>query len=262
MAPIPPRGAGRRDCRGRGVDDASCEVVDPVEYLPGCVAEVLREVRWLLRGLSDDLVDLEDSPPGVSITQPSANAIYSQDEDVPSDFSCSEGSGGPGVGSCLDQDGRSSGSQLDTTSTGPHSFTVTATSSDGLISSQTVSYTVESDSSPTPTTPLTTSQSAPTPGRFTISKVKLHDGDELSVRLVVPAAGTVRLSETVRYRGGTLRVAQKQLSFGNATTTSATIKPGSSFNPLFKKPATVTLRINYTAKTGASVTKTIGNIRV
>ena len=80
------------------------------------------------------------SAPTISITTPANGATYPLNGSVASNFSCSDGSGGPGIASCTDQNGHTSGSPFDTSSTGHHSFTVTATSSDGESSTASVTY--------------------------------------------------------------------------------------------------------------------------
>ena len=82
------------------------------------------------------------APPTASIAVPVAKATYMQGQAVASSFTCKEGSGGPGIVSCVDQDGRPSGSAVNTATAGKHTFTVIATSSDGLSGKAKVTYKV------------------------------------------------------------------------------------------------------------------------
>ncbi len=80
------------------------------------------------------------APPTASIATPVDGATYTQGQAIGAGFSCTEGAGGPGIASCVDQDGRPSGAPLDTAAIGPHTFIVTATSKDGLTSRASVTY--------------------------------------------------------------------------------------------------------------------------
>jgi glycine rich protein len=80
--------------------------------------------------------------PKASITSPAGGAAYAVGEVVHSSFSCSEGAGGTGVSSCLDQRGHPSGAVVDTSTAGRHTFTVTATSKGGLTATASATYTV------------------------------------------------------------------------------------------------------------------------
>ncbi len=82
--------------------------------------------------------------PTAAITMPANNATYNRGQVVNSSFSCTEAVGGPGIESCLDQNGRPAGTAIDTSTPGQHTFTATATSSDGLTGQSSVTYTVSS----------------------------------------------------------------------------------------------------------------------
>jgi hypothetical protein len=78
------------------------------------------------------------APPSVSITRPTRGARYTLGQKVRARFSCHEGVGGPGLASCRGQ--AASGEPLDTSRPGEDSFKVTATSTDGQVTTRTVSY--------------------------------------------------------------------------------------------------------------------------
>jgi hypothetical protein len=85
-------------------------------------------------------------PPSAAISAPVAAGTYVAGQAVSTAFSCSEGVGGPGMSSCTDSNGIKTGSggfgHLDTSTVGPHTYTVTALSKDGLTGSTSIDYTV------------------------------------------------------------------------------------------------------------------------
>lgn len=85
---------------------------------------------------------LEEGPPTASIATPAGGARYAVNQVVHSSFACSDGSGGPGIASCLDQSSAPSGAAISTATPGTHTYTVTAVSRDGRTATASASYTV------------------------------------------------------------------------------------------------------------------------
>ena len=161
-------------------------------------------------GLAVDALPLA---PQASITTPAGGATYTVGQVVDSSFTCGEGAGGPGIASCLDQTGRASGAAIDTSTTGPHTFTVTATSTDGQTATATETYTVAAPATANPvlgelreshlrwpegsSLPHITSHAKHTPGRPAM-------GTTFSFTLNQPA--TVRLTFTQQASGRVVSV--------------------------------------------------------
>jgi hypothetical protein len=83
--------------------------------------------------------------PTATINSPASGGHYLQGSVIATSFQCSEGAGGPGIQSCIDSNGASGGSGvLDTSASGAHTYSVTATSADGASSATEISYTVAS----------------------------------------------------------------------------------------------------------------------
>jgi hypothetical protein len=179
-------------------------------------------------------------PPTASVTHIKNNAKYAYGEVVRPAYSCTQPADPTALSDCSAADDLGdnvrSGGALDTKSPGSHRLTVSATSADGLVTLDTINYTVLPDN------------------RFTISKVKPGTGGTLTFQLVLPGAGAIKVVElsgsttvglyTRRVIGPrTLKLAVRPTPRGTALLTAA-------------QSLKITLGVTYTPKGGVKHTVT------
>jgi uncharacterized repeat protein (TIGR01451 family) len=188
------------------------------------------------------------APPTISLQTPSNNATYDFGQRVITGFSCQEAANGPGLTGCTgnvdDSDtDLTTGSPLLTSVAGPHTFTVTATSEDGQVVTDTVSYKVRPDN------------------RFTVSRVKAHRNGSVTFKLKLPGPGKIQVRELAS--GSTF--GEKAVRLGRAGTITITVPPGRHGKALVaSKPSKLVIQaqITFTPKGGVARKLTIRDVRV
>jgi hypothetical protein len=180
-------------------------------------------------------------PPTVTVRGVKTNAHYTFGAKVKPTFTCAQ-PGDPAVladCSAVDDLGNSvaSGKALRTTQAGSHSLTVTATSSDGLSTTDTFDYTVLSNN------------------RFTVSAIKHNSAGTISLRLGLPGAGKVKVVELAAHG---VTFGRYAVSVSAERTLHVKVKPTPAGKALLKKGTTakIKLEVTYTPKGGVDRTLT------
>jgi autotransporter-associated beta strand protein len=178
--------------------------------------------------------------PSVSISAPANGATYTYGQVVDAGYGCQEGTGGLGIKSCAGP--ISSGAALDTTAPGQHTFTVTATSLDGLTASSTVTYTVLP---PPPSTTVATPSYS-----FKVKSIRASRNGRITVSLSsLSAPGTITATE----RGAKLPAIRVHRSVGTKPTLTFTIGPSKRLRALLRhRHVSVKLTIAYTPTHGTT----------
>lgn len=185
--------------------------------------------------------------PTVTVTKPENNAKYSYGEVVRANYACAQPGAAQDLEDCSAQDDLgndiAAGGALDTKAPGAHSLDVSATSVDGLVTTDTVNYTVLPDN------------------RFTITHIKPKTGGTLGFELSVPGAGKIKV----------LEVAPGRITFGKAALTvgakrdlKVTVAPTAAGEALLTADgsAKIALEVTYTPAGGVKRTVEHRGIRV
>ena len=184
--------------------------------------------------------------PTVSITAPTENAVYAFGQRVIAHFTCQDAAGAPGIAACSgDAD---SGTPIDTSSEGANTFSVSAISADGAITTQTIDYVVLADN------------------RFTVTKVTAHTDGSVTFTVRLPNPGT--LVSTVTRNGTTF--GQTTTKIKSDLTSSITVKPNAAARKLLRadakakrpKAIVVKLSVSFTPLLGVKRTASVGSLKI
>ena len=203
--------------------------------------------------------------PTVSLIAPRNGSTFNFGQKVTARYTCQEAANGPGLTGCSGD--APSGSLIDTTSTpGANTFTVTAVSADGAVTTDQVNYTVRPDN------------------RFTIAHVKAHADGSVSFDVTVPGSGALQaLESTPNVRGaaaGSRLVSPRGwFAFGTWTrrvaqsaTIHVTVPPSAravkllknrkASNPSRRSKVVIRLTVRYTPTGGLSRTVVVHGIAI
>ena len=190
------------------------------------------------------------APPAIWLPLPSNGATFVRNQVVKSYFLCADGKGGPGLTSCVDQDGRTAGALINTSTTGRHLFTVIATSADGQLTSATSTYIVVR--SPT------------------VSKVRARHGF-VTFNITVPAGGAIDAVATANAKSFTRKPPRGSILYGRSDivasrsgTVPTIVVPDRAGRLLLLRyrRATMQLVIKYTAEGGLSRTIAVMTLKI
>lgn len=141
--------------------------------------------------------------PSISLSSPVGGHVYPFGQKVRASYSCVDDPGGSGISSCSGT--VPSGSLIDTGTAGTHTFTITATSSDGGTASDLLFYTVAPNN------------------RFKLGARHVHGDGSIDFTVTLPGPGRVNVTETMS--GGRLMFARAQATARRATTLHITVRP-------------------------------------
>jgi hypothetical protein len=183
-------------------------------------------------------VDVLD-PPTVTVSGPTNNAKYAYGQRVQVIYGCAQAGYNLGLSGCTASDDLgnniSSGGFLDTRVPGAHELDVFASSIDGLVTDDTIDYTVLPNN------------------KFSVSGVKAGSRDSVKLKLALPGPGKVKIVE----RAGKSVVATKASTIRASGTVHLKLSPSSAeVTKLGSGSVRVKLTITYTPKGGTPSART------
>jgi hypothetical protein len=157
-------------------------------------------------------------PPYETVQSPGEGMTYARGAQVDADYTCTEGTAGPGISSCAGAVG--SGSPINTAQAGVHTFTVTATSRDGQSTTSVITYTVV-----VPAARIALGRTTVLTSGTTTATVRLEAPGRLVARLTVPPGQRTAPALLRGRRGAPLTLARITKTVSVAGTATLTLRP-------------------------------------
>jgi hypothetical protein len=138
-----PGGSGIATCSG---PVPSGQPIDTTSLGPKSFTVTAVDNQGNVRQVNHPYTVRDGTAPTIDLTIPADDAVYDRGESVVADYSCGDEAGGSGLASCVGS--LPDGAELDTSTLGPDSFTVTAGDAHGNTREVTHSYVIRDPESP------------------------------------------------------------------------------------------------------------------
>ncbi|MEA2365316.1 MAG: hypothetical protein QOI32_828 [Thermoleophilaceae bacterium] len=135
--------SGLASCVGSTADGA---LLDTSKLGPVSVTVTARDGAGNETVVKHTVTVVDETAPGISITTPVDGADYARNQHVAATYSCADEANGSGLASCAGD--VADGADIDTSTLGDHTFTVTTADNAGNTDSRSVTYTVVDTTGP------------------------------------------------------------------------------------------------------------------
>jgi len=152
--------------------------------------------------------------PTATISSPANGQFYAVGQTVGTTFSCSAGTAGPSLSSCLDSNFLASPGLLDTSSKGTFTYSVTATSQDGQTGTESITYTVGASKTSLKLSAIELTYGGEQSEHLSVTVSPKHPGSKPTGRVTIGEAGTSLCVITLSSGKGSCKLSAKRFNTG------------------------------------------------